>query len=393
MIVKYIPYLYLLLQIFAAEIVFLIKAEKRNYFWIRLIASFGVAGIICYGLKFVSFLGWFIFLIPLMLSGVALFISYRISAFHAGLFAVIAHALQNCAYSIGQLILAPFGRIDMLVVELVSLGLLALILVACWFMFARNLKIKSMLGFKNVTTLIIAIVVLACVTVLHSFFNYQTAEIIGRVFLVLSTILAIFMLFGISERSRLNKEKAELENILRREARLHRLSKESIEIINMKCHDLKHRISLMRSGEIKGSDDLEEIENAVAIYDGFIQTGNEDLNLVIAEKSLFCKKYGVQLSCIIDGRKLSFMASSDIYSLFGNAFDNAVESLKNVEDKDRRLISLNVQVRGNFLGISMENYCNKELEFVDDLPKTTKGEEYYHGFGMKSMRYITEKYG
>jgi hypothetical protein len=30
---------------------------------------------------------------------------------------------------------------------------------------------------------------------------------------------------------------------------------------------------------------------------------------------------------------------------------------------------------------------------MDGLPETTKEDKHYHGFGVKSIRYITEKYG
>ena len=33
------------------------------------------------------------------------------------------------------------------------------------------------------------------------------------------------------------------------------------------------------------------------------------------------------------------------------------------------------------------------VRFLDGLPVTTKADRDYHGYGMRSMRYITEKYG
>ena len=57
-----------------------------------------------------------------------------------------------------------------------------------------------------------------------------------------------------------------------------------------------------------------------------------------------------------------------------------------------RFIALKVYRRGGFLCIHVENYCDTEPEIRDGLPVTTKEDNGLHGFGMKSMRYIAEKY-
>ena len=42
--------------------------------------------------------------------------------------------------------------------------------------------------------------------------------------------------------------------------------------------------------------------------------------------------------------------------------------------------------------IHLENRCSREPEFVDGLPLTNKKDKNRHGFGVKSIRYIAEKY-
>lgn len=49
--------------------------------------------------------------------------------------------------------------------------------------------------------------------------------------------------------------------------------------------------------------------------------------------------------------------------------------------------------RDDIVGITVENYCAQPSVFSDGLPVTSKKDRNYHGFGMKSMRYIAEKYG
>jgi sensor histidine kinase regulating citrate/malate metabolism len=104
------------------------------------------------------------------------------------------------------------------------------------------------------------------------------------------------------------------------------------------------------------------------------------------------EKNKIKLSVMAEGEELGFMKNSDIYSLFGNALHNAMESLVAVADEDKRLIRMYVRKKGNMIVIHCENYCEK-IEFgKDGLPKTDK-QGGGHGYGMRSMRMIAEKYG
>ena len=137
---------------------------------------------------------------------------------------------------------------------------------------------------------------------------------------------------------------------------------------------------------------MEDIQKSVAIYDAKIETGNRLLDVLLTEKSLYCEQNGISLSCMADGEKLSFLEDSDLYCLFGNVLDNALEAVKRLEQKERRVINLSVKARGGMLIIQEENYFDGTITFEDGLPMTTKADKNYHGFGMRSIRMIVHKY-
>ena len=153
----------------------------------------------------------------------------------------------------------------------------------------------------------------------------------------------------------------------------------------MKCHDLKHFI------RNKNFESVEEIEKMIQIYDSNLHTGNDAIDVVLMEKLLKCNNNGIKLSCIIDGKSLLFMSENDIYSLFGNLIDNAIEAVEKLE-KNKRVISLKVRSVRNFVSINIHNYYSHNIVYENGLPVTTKNEKNYHGFGMKSIEYICYKY-
>ena len=79
-----------------------------------------------------------------------------------------------------------------------------------------------------------------------------------------------------------------MEQMIKNMGEKQKLSKETIDIINIKCHDLKYRISKIPKIE-DGEEQkkyIEDVRNTLTIYDNIFQTGNEALDLVLTEKSL-----------------------------------------------------------------------------------------------------------
>jgi sensor histidine kinase regulating citrate/malate metabolism len=83
----------------------------------------------------------------------------------------------------------------------------------------------------------------------------------------------------------------------------------------------------------------------------------------------------------------------DICTIFGNALDNAIEYEVQIDDAAQRMIHVSVSKKTSFLCILVENYYEKETEDEAKFRRTSKKDERYHGFGIRSIRYSVQKYG
>lgn len=154
------------------------------------------------------------------------------------------------------------------------------------------------------------------------------------------------------------------------------------------------QIPVRRGRESIREETVGEIENVISIYDSVVKTDNEALNVILTEKSLICRKNRISLTCMADGAGLDFMDASDIYSLFGNLIDNAMDAVSKLDDHEKRIIGLSVHADGNMLAINVNNYYEGVVVMDSDgLPVTTKQNKDFHGYGMKSVRMIVERYG
>lgn len=186
-----------------------------------------------------------------------------------------------------------------------------------------------------------------------------------------------------------------IHNVLETQYVQYRQSRESIEVINRKYHDLKHQIAALRAEQDpqRRGAWLDAMESDIAVYEAQNKTGNPVLDTVLTGKSLYCQKHGINFTCVADGSLLDFLEVMDICTIFGNALDNAIESVLQLPDKEQRLIHLSVSGQKGFLLILVENFYAGELRFENGLPVSTKGDDKFHGFGVKSIRYSAQRYG
>ena len=96
---------------------------------------------------------------------------------------------------------------------------------------------------------------------------------------------------------------------------------------------------------------------------------------------------------MVKGELVEFMDNMDVYSLFGNALSNAIESVSRLPDENDRCIGIVVRNIGGMLIIHVENCFDGKLKMENGMPVTLKEDRGYHGFGMKSMQRVAEKYG
>lgn len=218
----------------------------------------------------------------------------------------------------------------------------------------------------------------------------QLARIAEPLYAMLFSAFIIAVELSMANNDEINKELLEMKMLLHQEREQYLMTKENIEIINEKCHDLKHQIAYLR--EDNSDKYISEIEKAVMIYDSTVKTGSAVLDILLTEKKLQCESKNIKLTTVVNGKLLEFMDEMDIYSLFGNALSNAIESVGAIPQEDKRHIALKVRKTGEMCSIHIENPYTGELVFSDDLPETTKDKN-WHGYGMKSMNRIVTGYG
>lgn len=377
------------------------RQEKRNFFWLRLlpvvaagagfvfmpavsVGPFGMNYLIVSSAVFLA--GWFLF---------------RLSPLDVLFYVVAAFAVQHGLWDVLFMIYEGIGEITQPVALVIYFSLYLVAYLLFYFFFLVSDFKKGGIKGRGLQ-FAVSCFIIAFVYVLASFVPwYDEWNMIYRLYALICCIFALGLQCGLFEHSKLKEKNKELEQdnailqeLLIREQKHYNITKDTIDLINVKCHDLKHQISVLRNMDEKERDkSLGEVEKAIMIYGNIAKTGNETLDIVLTEKSFLCESYNIRFTYMIDGESLSFMAPYDISSLFGNAIDNAIESVMKEEEREKRIIKLNASLKRMYLTIHIENFCNEKVRFKDGMPVTNKSDKKNHGFGVKSMNYVVKKYG
>ena len=222
----------------------------------------------------------------------------------------------------------------------------------------------------------------------YDLFFYNMLNLGEIIFYVSMLLIQILMLIAAKEKTEFHV----MRKLWLEEKKQYQLVKENIDALNIKCHDLKHQVRHLRETGQVAPEYLDELEQSISIYNSAVHSGNETLDVLLTDKRLHCATHGIQFTCMAEGEKMDFMEVMDIFSLFGNILDNAIEYQSTLVP-EKRFIHLSVRGANQLLLIHVENYFEGELVIRDGIPVTTKEDKNYHGYGMLSVRRIVEKYG
>ena len=389
-----------MLEILLAELVFLYPAEKRSYFLLRYL--FAVMAAVLFSLlvpfSYATIAGQFIlfassFAITVVLMGFC----FRLSPAALVSVCVSGYALEHIAYHIAKLA-RTFGFMrgikstvldERLICEAVLFPVIYLIAFLTVGLYAAKRQ-----AYKRIDTRfnrLSVVTILICIGLTRVAAYFRDAESVTvSLYAIVACLMALMIQLVLSKTVELEHENQTISLLWQEDRKQYELSKKTMDIINIKYHDLKHTLRDMKLPE----EEVKSIKDAVRVYGSRIKTGNEALDILLTENTLRCSDEGIVLTYTGQGTDFSFMNTADVYSLFGNAISNAVEAVQKLEDPEKKVIDILSERRGELISIHVSNFFNGELEISDGLPVTSKKEEEgFHGYGMKSMKLIAEKYG
>ena len=404
------------IELLVAEGLFLFRFKRKSNFIWRLIAAtilsflFAILfPVVTTNAFYCSFMFLMIFAFTVLMTRLVFKINWQMSIFCC----LAGYTTQHLSYEIYNLMLLAtnveisngfYGQGDFTSIfpNLFVFSIYLIVYVfsysLCYVFFGRkietheSLKMEKKFIFVFSAFILLIDILLNAIVVYNPISDAKIYMYVISIYNILCCCVSLYLQFEFALRKKIENTFEFMQQMWAKTKKQYNLSKQSIEMINMKCHDFKHQIRSFGESSIVNTKTLQELEGYIKVYDSCTRTGNEAVDVIVTEKTLLCNKNKINLTCIIDESRLTFMSEEDVYALFGNILDNAIEAVINLEE-NKRVISLQVKMVNEMLVIQETNYFEGELKLKNGLPQTTKSNKDLHGLGTKSIRFIVEKYG
>ncbi|MBE5783151.1 MAG: sensor histidine kinase [Clostridiales bacterium] len=157
-------------------------------------------------------------------------------------------------------------------------------------------------------------------------------------------------------------------------------------------HDYRHHIQTMKvhaaNGEYGEIDKyLNQLDGDLTKVETVIRTGNRMTDAILNSKLSIAAEKQIQVKAEAEIPVSLSMTELDLCIIIGNLLDNAIEACMELP-QDQRLIRIYMEIKGNFLYLSVLNTTavKKKHSF-----QSSKGNG--HGFGLLRVDEIVKKYG
>lgn len=156
-------------------------------------------------------------------------------------------------------------------------------------------------------------------------------------------------------------------------------------------HDMKNHLLVLerQTSSKEASQMLETLQQEVEMYENYAHTGNDILDIILKEKTELARKKQIDFSITADLDGINFIEPLDISTIFGNSLDNAIEASEKLPEGQGAILVKVVRVQ-NFLSILIENNCGEDSHSGGR--RTTKKDDFLHGFGISNMKNAVAKY-
>ncbi|MEM1483414.1 GHKL domain-containing protein [Oscillospiraceae bacterium PP1C4] len=159
-------------------------------------------------------------------------------------------------------------------------------------------------------------------------------------------------------------------------------------------HDMRHHNAVII--EMLGSGNMDSLKEYMRRYDANLDKytvtaycSNPTVNSILNAYSQRAKQENIEVKISASVPQTIEIDSIDLTVVFANALENAIDGCMRLPEGEKRQIAVTVKYIDDRLRVQVENTCQSEITFEDDLPQTQKKGG---GTGTRSIVYTAEKY-
>lgn len=280
-----------------------------------------------------------------------------------------------------------------------------IIQIICLIITSHNNRYESQL-LNTINTIISLLISVICLTITFiichiievSSFNKQTAQTFA-IILIMFFIINFIVYANQQYNQQKSYEFSQLQSQLQKEydyVEYYKMLAKESEAQNILIHDIKNHLQVIST--LNNNNQNDKINNyincitessALKTYNRF--SDNDILNALLYRYSTICNDKNIKFITDIRSKTLNNISDNDCTALFGNLMDNAYEAGSLVSNAQIELTIIAVE-NSEYTLIKLLNSCRSNPFTRDNKLITTKNDKKHHGYGLKSIYKIVNKY-
>ena len=382
-----------IIEIFLAACFFLPWKDRRKFWYLILPAFILLSGAFSYIPNCPEIVYYLIIIACVFFYSLC---SFKLDIMQALFYTTDIYALQFCISSLYYMINPPLDNLtkNYWISHMITIPIAMLIVYpVIYFLIVRKKKYKKITFHhpKIIPTSTFSLFIFSCLSVIYKWdyrrFYMKTMTLNIVQILFASVAFFVILVNDINCRNHeLSEEQKIIFFLLEKEKSQYDQTKKIIERINTREHDLRQQMNNMSETQ---KEELSEIESSRISK---FATDNPTIDIMLSEHAYLCSQKNIELICSVHGELLRFMKPHHIASIFSNALTNAENYLDTVQKKEEKIIRVSLNKANGNIILVFQNYLKDQVRFSKNLPITTNNDKALHGYGMKSIQNIVERY-
>ena len=266
-------------------------------------------------------------------------------------------------------------------------------------------------GFMRLAAMITALGLFGLVSLSEqTVIRFSDDELTTWIFLDLILMFAVMMAHMERQRAmeeeivRLRSEQAEL---LERD---YRALSETYSANAKLYHDLHNHIEALyqslKHGDVEGAlEYCEDLRAPVKNIAENVWTGEKAVDYLVNSKLASAGEKGIRMEIDVEYPRNTGIRSADLAAVLGNLLDNALESVEKMgagdgntekcgkeKPESQGFITLKIRQANEMLVIRLENSCGASPVLENGEIRSSKADKNMHGWGLKSIRGVAQRY-
>ena len=254
--------------------------------------------------------------------------------------------------------------------------------------------LSALLIIQPIATVFVTLVILKCTYELESIPAILFSAV--AILMIAANLVTLFLIYRqkdyVESKAKLGFANEQIKNQLAHYEELYRYQSE----IRTFRHDIKNKLlcvsGLLADGQTQSA--IDAIKGEVDFLDeannGVINSGNPAVDAVLQSKLAIAESKGITLDYSV---KVSDRINVDLLELgviIGNALDNAIEAAEGLGNSVEKTVFASIITMGGRIVISVENPVEAQVDTKHI--GTAKADKLNHGYGLKSIKTIAQKY-